>query len=409
MSIALYAIDHRIVIVDEHIKIFETALGARRASPFVHAISLVISFSSLGLLSASESTKGNKEAVSGPIIIDGRDGVVIEGLRVGTLKGDCVQIIDSKNVTIRNSNIGPCGGNGIRIRGGQGISVVDSYIHPETQSEGCCDRNDGIFAVGTLDLLIQGNVVAYGESNIEIHGSAKVQVRGNFLLNPRGPFPRGQNFQCWSEAGDGTGLGCSHITVENNYVLSSADSTKYLFPEKTQDSINFGYTRDALVVNNYVRGGHSIAGCGLIADIGASNILFKDNQLVDTGQCGIGIADGKENVVDGNWIWNRNPVAGGGNQGIYVWQFYGVKGRCADTRIINNVAFSLQPNGTKAGFWKGPGCDETVVMNNKFGIDALPLFKASSRRFKVPLIPPEPKGCVVTSPYSNYRSLAACK
>ncbi|WP_084356203.1 right-handed parallel beta-helix repeat-containing protein [Novosphingobium lentum] len=346
--------------------------------------------------------------VSGALVIDGKDGLVIEGVHIRTTRGDCLRITRSRNIMVRNSEIGPCGGNGVRIAGGDGITIVDSYIHPQTQSVGCCDAHDGVFAVGTSRLRIQGNVIAYGESNIEIHDSSHVTAKGNFLLNPRGPFPRGQNFQCWSHAGDGTGPGCSDITVDNNYALSSRVAGRWLFPEATQDSINFGMTRNAVASNNFISGGHSQAGCGLIADAGASNVRMTGNRLVDTGQCGIGIADGIGNVVDGNTVFNRTPIGGGGNQGIYVWQFYGAKGRCANTRVVNNLALSLQPGGVRSGFWKGPGCDPLVLAHNRFAAEAEAAFASAEQSMRPPPIPPEPYACAVKSPYTNNRARPSC-
>ena len=270
-----------------------------------------------------------------------------------------MQLINSSNITITNSEIGPCAGNAVSISGGHQISVFDSYIHPKTQSPGCCDHNDGILAVGTSKFLIQGNVIAYGETNIEVRGSSTVTVNGNFLLNPRdeqgGIGPRGSNFQCWGQ--DRTGPGCTDVVVENNYALSSLDTAQCLYPEATEDSINFGHTNGMIARNSYITGGHSAAVCGLIADLGADNAQFLSNTLIDTGQCGIGIADRTNQLVDSNRVINRNPVDGSGNQAIYVWQGYGAAGNCGPVTVSNNIAIQLKPGGIVSGFWKGAGCD----------------------------------------------------
>ena len=86
-------------------------------------------------------------------------------------------------------------------------------------------------------------MIAYGESNVEVQGGSAVTVIGNFLLNPRGQNPRGQNFQCWSN--------CSNITVQNNYALSSLDTTKYLYPEAAVGLL--GRTRNRVSGAAYVR------------------------------------------------------------------------------------------------------------------------------------------------------------
>jgi hypothetical protein len=343
---------------------------------------------------------------SGPIVINGQNGKVIQGLKITSTTGDCVQITNSTNITIQNSEIGPCAGNGINISGSNGVQIYDSYIHPETQSPSCCDNNDGILGQnGSQNLTIQGNVIAYSESNIEILDSSNVTVTGNFLLNPRNDASnasRGQNFQCWTGS---LGTGCTSMTLQNNYALSSTDTTLYLYPEQQEDSINFGYTNGAVVQNNYVTGGHSSSGCGLIADSTANSIHFLSNLVLNTGQCGIGIADGTNQLVDSNKVYNTTPVAGGGNTAIYTWKQY--SNPCGPTTISNNIADEIKPDGSHSGFWDGGGCS-TTLSGNIFSQPADALLTPTSTVFAPPLIPPKPKNCVVISPYSTQTSLASC-
>jgi Abnormal spindle-like microcephaly-assoc'd, ASPM-SPD-2-Hydin/Right handed beta helix region len=343
---------------------------------------------------------------SGPIVINGQNGKVIQGLKITSTTGDCVQITNSTNITIQNSEIGPCAGNAVNISGSNGVQIYDSYIHPETQSPSCCDNNDGILGQnGSQNLTIQGNVIAYSESNIEILDSSNVTVTGNFLLNPRNDASnasRGQNFQCWTGS---LGTGCTSMTLQNNYALSSTDTTLYLYPEQQEDSINFGYTNGAVVQNNYVTGGHSSSGCGLIADSTANSIHFLSNLVLNTGQCGIGIADGTNQLVDSNKVYNTTPVAGGGNTAIYTWKQY--SNPCGPTTISNNIADEIKPDGSHSGFWDGGGCS-TTLSGNIFSQPADALLTPTTTVFAPPLIPPKPKNCVVISPYSTQTSLASC-
>ena len=347
---------------------------------------------------------------SGPIVISGQDGTVIEGLKITSTTGDCLQIINSTNITVQNSEIGPCAGNAVKISEGDGINIFDSYIHPETLSPGCCDHNDGIFAVGTSNLLIQGNVIAYGESNINVFAGSTVTVTGNLLLNPRGPeSARGNNFHCWSQTP--TGTGCSNVTVNNNYALCSTDTTTYLYPDGCEDDIGFGYTTGIIAQGNFITGGQSAAGCGLIADKRANSAQFLNNKLLDTGQCGIGIADGTNQLVDSNKVLNRNPVPGSGNQGIYVWQSYLANGNCSNVTVSNNISVEYKPNGNQSGFWNGPApynCAPLTLTNNIFGQAADSYLTPVDQVFPPPLIPPQPKNCVVNSPYSTQTAWSPC-
>ena len=329
---------------------------------------------------------------SGPIVINGQNGATIQNLYKSTSTGDGIQITNSTNITIENCEIGPVGGNAIRISGSSGnINVYDNYIHSENLSPGCCDNNDGIFITGASNVDIQGNVIAYGESNIEVQQSNTITVTGNFLLNPRGPFPRGQNFQAWGN--------CANILFQGNYCLSSQDTGKYTYPEGQEDSVNFGFTNGVIARNNYITGGHSASGTGIIADEAANNVQFLDNILVDTGQCGIGLASGSTQLVDGNIIVNRTPINGAGNAGLYVWSQYADP--CGPVTISNNLVYQINWAGNPNDYWNGGGCGTVTLTNNTF-------YATAPTPVTPPLIPPQPKNCAVLSPYTTQTLWLSC-
>jgi hypothetical protein len=336
----------------------------------------------------------------GSFIIRNQSHRVYKRLRITSSTGDCVQIIDSHDITIANSEIGPCAGNGVNISGGDGIQIFDSFIHPETLSRGCCDRNDGVLAHDTSRITVQGNVIAYGESNVEaIPNVTGLRVIGNFLLNPRGPYPRGQNVQAWKAA---------NVLVKGNYALSSRDTHIYRYAENQEDSINFGLASKIVASDNYITGGHSPSGCGLIADQGANSAQFTNNTLVDTGECGIGVASGTDQLVEGNRIINRNPVPKAGNVALYVWnQYRDVP--CARVTVSHNIGIELREDGTPAGFSNGGGCEPVTLKDNIWGEPAHQQLDPVETKFPPPLIPPEPKNCVVRSPYSTQTKWPSCE
>ena len=377
-----------------------------------------------GVAPASASTAGRTGAspavvstaaqpglkASGPITISGKSHVVIKGYKIRSATGNCITVTNSTDITIEDSQIGPCGtagatvlGNGIEINSSKGVFIYDNYIHPQTLSSGCCDTHDGIFGnggtVGNQNVNIRGNVIAYGQSNIEFtQKNSVIRVIGNFLLNPRGPSPRGQNFQCW---GDSLSTPCADITVQDNYTLSSKNTHKYRYPDSQEDSINLGFTDPStrqLVTGNYVTGGQSASGCGIIADDTANSVQFTDNRLLNTGECGIGIADGTNQLVRGNKVYNTNPVPGGGNTAIYTWQQYSAP--CGPTAVTDNIADEIRSDGTHSGFWDGGGCSSTES-GDTWNAAADPLLTPVSKVFRKPLIPPQPKHCIVTSPYTT--------
>jgi Abnormal spindle-like microcephaly-assoc'd, ASPM-SPD-2-Hydin len=356
-------------------------------------------------------TNGNFLAMvlSGPIVIQNQNGTVIQGLRITSTTGNCVQVIDSTNITIQNSDIGPCSGgpvdsDAVKISSSNGVYVYDNYIHPEALSPGCCDHEDGVFVQSTIDgpvqnIVIQGNVVAYGETNIEMINVDTASVIGNFLLNPRGPFPRGAQFQC--------GTNCKNITVKNNYTLDSADKTKYLYPGDQYDAINFGTVDPFIVQGNFVTGGRTTSGCGLIADTGANNGQFLDNLVLNSGQCGIGIANGSHKV-DGNKVYNTTPVVGGGNVAIYVGS---PNNPCGPVTVTNNISDEVETDGSHNPYHSGTcqGVTPSITLGgNVFGAAADALLTPVDSVFPTPSIPPEPKTCVAVSPYSTQVGWPGC-
>jgi Right handed beta helix region len=248
-------------------------------------------------------------------------------------------------------------------------------------------------------VTIRGNVIAYGESNVEVLERATgVAIAGNFLLNPRGPFPRGQNVQVW---------GASDASVRDNYTLSSRNTRRFLYPDDQEDSINFGEGSRFVADGNYVTGGHSASGCGLLADDRANEVRIVANRIVDSGECGIGVASGARPVVDRNRVINRNPVRGGGNTAVYVWnQYRSVP--CGPVTVSNNVATEVRRNGTQSGFWNGGGCEPVVLRNDTWDEAARKLLTPVSEKLPPPPIPPRPHECVIASPYSTQTRWPEC-
>ncbi len=104
----------------------------------------------------------------------------------------------------------------------------------------------------------------------------------------------------------------------------------------------------------------------------ANGAQFVNNILLDTGQCGIGIADGTNQVVDSNRVLNRTPVQGGGNTAIYVWKQY--SSACGPVTVLNNIATETNTSGAQSGFWNGGGCEPVTLTSEYFrcrGADAV--------------------------------------
>jgi hypothetical protein len=358
-------------------------------------------------------TAGSVLQSSGPVVITGQNGTVIQGLRITSTSGNCVTITNSTNITIENSEIGPCAGNGVVISGGSGTNIYDSYIHPETQATTCCDHNDGIFASDTQNLVIQGDVIAYGEDNIQVDGSSGITVSGNFLLNPRNNAPngaRGHQFQSWANS--------TSVVVINNYALSSSDTSEYLYASAVQDAISFGKTTNFSAQNNFINGGQPPYGCAIIADTTTNNGSFTYNSVLDSGNCGIEIASGNHNTIDHNRVLNRNPNSNGETPvALSVWASYFSRTgeTCSYGTVTNNIAAIKQLDGSYANGLFAPSsgstsCFPLTESGNTLDAAAVPILTTPSVNsvFPTPAIPPQPKSCVVTSLYSTQTAMPPC-
>jgi aspartate 1-decarboxylase len=367
------------------------------------------------------------------------NGQTFKNYRIRTTNGDCVDLNGASNVTLENFDIGPCAGRGVYIGGGSGNNLYDNYIHVEGAASRCCDSRDGVFVNGSNSGTIQGNVIAYSETNVQTFNANDTVITGNFLLNPQGPFPRGQQIQ--------TGPG-RRIRIVNNFLVSTRDSTlgpairtsssaSILLGQGTangppSDNLNIYTTQNADVENNYITGGldatmpgsggaQAAAGCGLIADasntLASNNAIFKNNILVNTGQCAIGIASGANLTVTGNKSISLNPKSGG-QTADYIWKQY--TPLCGPVMLSGNIGTLIRSNAYASGYWNGGGCDPVTCDGTNTNIDSCNTFDYGGRRTaynaliadpavsKPPLIPPQPKNCVANSPYSTQTSLPPC-
>jgi hypothetical protein len=362
------------------------------------------------------------------------NGQTFDNYRISTTSGPCIKMTDVSNITISNSNIGPCGqnnsdadSNGIEINGGTGNKIYDSYIHVEnralTNSFSPTASHAGIQGNGTANLTVQGNVVCYGSANVRAFNNGTPStgwvVNGNYLCNPRGYDGSGNNFQAVDSYG---------MTVSNNYAFSCVlggsgtqimcpTAPTYLFTQNQEDSINFFYhsqppSNAGTISNNYVVGGESGSGDGIIADQFTKGEDVENNIVVNTGQVGIGFDDGVNNTMNANKVWMSNPVTMN-NTAIAVHEDYA--GPCSGDIVTNNIA--RQVGGSNGSdFYDGtPSCITANFGNvtgtaseTALGLSGAATWATIQTQLVPPLIPPVPKNCTVNSPYTTQTSLPRC-
>ena len=386
------------------------------------------------------------------ILTSANNGQTFNHYSISTTSGPCVEMTDVSNLTIQNFQVGPCGTNnsvndstGIEIIGGSGDNIDDSYIHVENLSSDGADDHDGIFIDGANDITVQGNVLAFNETNVEITDSASSGdvINGNFMLNPRGPFPRGQQFQSWGSN--------TNITVENNRELSCQSSStacahsgdvlclacsastlagdSFPYYADQEDANNFGYTNTYTVSGNWIEGGDSPSGNAIEVDAGSNNGTITNNVLKDIGQGCIAPQQGA-GTISGNKCESLTDIDS--NQiGMYFYDLYPSIESCGTWAVSNNTialiagtASVCNPRTTGCYFNSGDYSDGVCTFANGSGnivdnyfspspspIGGGPAFVALdpiATTNPPPLIPPRPKNCVVKSPYSTQTSLPPC-
>ncbi len=133
---------------------------------------------------------------------------------------------------------------------------------------------------------------------------------------------------------------------------------------------------------------------------------FTYNELVNTGQCGIGIASGTNQLVENNKVFENDQISGGGNTAIYLWNQYSEP--CGPVTLTGNIGVFKLTNGTYNSLYDGGGCTPETVSGNTWDEAAWDLLYPPSTTMPPPLIPPQPKNCVAKSPYSTQTGWPGC-
>jgi len=317
---------------------------------------------------------------SPPLTIAGQTGITIRGLRITNPSGPCIRISSSSsNIVIQDSDIGPCGGNAVEITDSSAIKVVNSSIHTEHDGSKVGNSGLGVLVYNSTGILVQGNTFAYNESSVYALDSSDIQVIGNYSVNPLGPGPRGQHVQFDKVQGG---------MINENYGISSGDTALYKYPAHQEDAINVWSSAFIEVRANYLVGGDSPSGCGVIADGSGNANTLVNNVVIRTGQCGIAIAGGTNHVIAGNKVLDTNIPTGSGNIGIYVWNQY--SGPCSGHSVTGNDVSNLLPDGSYNNYWISGNCGPVTLLDNLGGSDARALLTPEAEKLPAPPIPPKP-------------------
>jgi parallel beta-helix repeat protein len=235
--------------------------------------------------------------------------------RITNPNGDC--LVAQSNTVYENLEIGPCGGHGIMVFNQTNVTI----------------RNVRITNVGNVNGNAAG-ITVQQSTNVHISDSVITDTARQLVIfnNSNGGSVRRVNvgvFDSWPNKVGWDGL-------------SSYSSDNILFE------------------GNEIRGGDLSAGCAVIVDgNGGDDNIIRNNTVSHMRNCGIAIADGFRNVIEGNHI--SNLKGGGGDVGIYVWEQYAPTS-CADNIVRNNTVVHYNP------FWNAGNCARTVITGNSWQV-----------------------------------------
>ncbi len=379
-----------------------------------------------------------RTVINGPLNISGQSGTTYENYLITNPNGPCVTVTNSTNITIHNSEVGPCGAQAIVTSGGSNVKILDSYLHAETPgivnrsgNQTTFDTGDNIYCANTASLLIQGNVIGWGEANVFLQGCASAVFKGNFCFNPITSTNLGDRGQC-IQVLDGS----RNVTVDQNYVLASTDTAMWKYATYSSDMINFGSTGSApvdgfTVTGNYITGGTFVYGCGIIADGGTSSStgstpsVITGNNLVNVMTCGISIEGGYNYTISNNKVFNQNALNFSSNNAFELFSCYNGPGSacyngeilpCGNITLTGNLGYAINNAGAVSGLYTGgnfPCNPVTIGAGNQF--DSAPnqaaynAMNPPAKTMPPPAIPPVPYSCAVVSPYTTNTSSPPCR
>jgi len=277
---------------------------------------------------------------SGPIVLNGEQNVVISGLHITNPTGTCIEIKGgSSNITIENSEIGPCGAKGVDIVGSDHVMIRNNKLHDIW--------NEGVMSYQSHHISVDSNVMDNVESGYEMWTTSdgNLSFTNNHVKNVsrRTGSLNGGNVAMAAFVRGG------NIRINNNIAIN------VLGESNPADLINIyksnGTAGDPIQIKNnkFLGGGPMDSGGGIIlGDQDGSYQIAENNILVNPGQYGIGIAGGHHNTLRNNTVYSDDK-RDFTNVGLFVFRFNSSNDGTAPGDCYANTV-----SGNKITWWKGP-------------------------------------------------------
>ncbi|MRI52464.1 hypothetical protein D8770_00625 [Methylobacterium sp. DB1607] len=261
--------------------------------------------------------------------------------------GPCLVLNEISDRTIENLDLGPCGGEGVRIEHGRNVTIRNLTIR---------DTGDvGIYVEGSDGVRIEENTIENALSGIRALSSTGIEVRCNSVRNVRGPIPAGQFVQFDKVTGPGNGISCN--IGENEPGRGVPEDAISLFRSRGEPGSPILVSR-----NRLVGGGPSQSGGGImLGDGGGGYLEARDNLLIDPGQYGIAVASGDHMTIAGNVVIARPQAFT--NVGISVWNQYAEP--CHTVTVSANSVDWRARTGRANPWWDAKNCAGTLWSLNR--------------------------------------------
>lgn len=292
----------------------------------------------LGLVPASIECKADEPAIGSAPAVDVRAPGQEPGTQISNPKGTCLVLSGVKDKIIENLAIGPCGGHGIELLDSRNVTIRNVVITDTVES--------GIYIAGSTSVEVTESRISNGVSGVYALDSSGIRVTCNTIEDPRGPIPRGQLVQFDKVTGADNQISCNAGRNRPGRGIPEDAISLYKSHGTAGSPI-------AVTYNVIVGGGPSESGGGImLGDDGGSHQIARGNILVDPGQYGIAVSSGRHMSIVENMVLSRKlPFT---NVGISVWNQY--PHACNTISVERNKVKWQSKTGRANPFWDGENC-----------------------------------------------------
>jgi hypothetical protein len=258
------------------------------------------------------------------VIISGQSNKVISGQHYRSITGNCLQIINSHNITVEDSVFDSCVGLGVLVQNSTGI-IIGVWQHGNTFAH----FDGGVYALSSQGVKVQYNDFRdvrrrSGSSRGQFVQFDKVTGAGNAITGNTGGNVVGSNPE-----------DLINMWMSNGTTTSPIDITENCFESPI---------------------GAATSGSGsgiMLGDGGGSYQYAHSNILINPGQVGIGQAGGTNIKAEFNRIYGARDAET--NVGMYVWNES--SGQCSGWMGRNSIKFT-NAAGQDNPVWDGGNCTD---------------------------------------------------